>query len=131
MGTLDTSWASIKNFLGKRGVKDEVINFNPRLISAENRQGVEKLLKKNKDSFEAEIAKRASIAAAPLAAWVKAMVQYSKILEKCLPLEEEQDKLKQRLAKITSKMKNVGSELKTVDERVAELRKTFEQACVF
>ena len=131
MGTLDTSWASIKNFLGKRGVKDEVINFNPRLITAENRQGVEKLLKKNKDSFEAEIAKRASIAAAPLAAWVKAMVQYSKILEKCLPLEEEQDKLKQRLAKITSKMKNVGSELKTVDERVAELRKTFEQACVF
>jgi dynein heavy chain 2 len=131
MGTLDTSWASIKNFLGKRGVKDEVINFNPRLITAENRQGVEKLLKKNKDSFEAEIAKRASIAAAPLAAWVKAMVQYSKILEKCLPLEEEQDKLKQRLAKITSKMKNVGSELKTVDERVAELRKTFEQACIF
>ncbi len=30
MGTLDTSWASIKNFLGKRGIKDEILNFNPR-----------------------------------------------------------------------------------------------------
>lgn len=127
MGTLDTSWASIKSFLGKRGIKDDVINFNPRLITPENRQGVEKLLKKNKESFEYDVAKRASIAAAPLSSWVKAMVQYSKILEKCMPLEEEQDKLKQKLQKITSKMKNVGNELKSVDERVAELRKTFEQ----
>jgi len=30
MGTLDTSWASIKNFLGRRGVKDDILNFNPR-----------------------------------------------------------------------------------------------------
>lgn len=55
------------------------------------------------------------------------MIKFSKILEKCTPLEEEQDKLKRSLSKITSKMNNVGSELKTVDERVAALRKTFEE----
>lgn len=34
-------------------------------------------------------AKRASAAAAPLAAWVMANLQYSAILEKILPLEQE------------------------------------------
>lgn len=35
-------------------------------------------------------AKRASTAAAPLAAWVKANVQYSHVLERIQPLETEQ-----------------------------------------
>lgn len=35
-------------------------------------------------------AKRASTAAAPLAAWVKANVQYSHVLERIQPLEAEQ-----------------------------------------
>ena len=127
MGTLDTSWASIKNFLGKRGVKEEIINFNPRTINPENREGVEKLLKKNADSFDEQTAKRASAAAAPLSQWVKANVQYAKILEKILPLEHEQNKLKQSLEKVTSKMTTVGTELSKVDDRVAMLRKTFEE----
>lgn len=43
------------SFLGKRGVKDEILNFNPRTIAPENREGVEKLLKKNADSFDLEV----------------------------------------------------------------------------
>ena len=39
-------------------------------------------------------AKRASVAAAPLAAWVKANVKYSYALEKIEPLETEQNQLK-------------------------------------
>jgi dynein heavy chain 2 len=54
-------------------------------------------------------------------------VQYSKILDKIMPLEEEQNKLKKSLEKVTSKMTSVGSELTKVDERVSALRKTFEQ----
>lgn len=127
MGILDTSWASIKNFLGKRGVKEEIMNFNPRVITPENREGVEKLLKKNAESFDLDVARRASAAAAPLSQWVKANVQYSKILEKIMPLEEEQDKLKKSLDRVTSKMTTVGSELSKVDDRVAMLRKTFEE----
>jgi dynein heavy chain 2, cytosolic len=58
---------------------------------------------------------------------VKANVKYSKILEKIMPLEEEQDKLKKSLERVTSKMTTVGSELSKVDDRVAALRKTFEE----
>lgn len=67
--------------------------FDARSISSENRQLVEDLLKQREKSFEERTAKRASAAAAPLAAWVMANVKYSKILEKILPLETEQVKL--------------------------------------
>ena len=55
MGILDTSWASMRAFLGKRGVKEDIIDFNPRNITPENRDSVEKLLKKNRESFEPEV----------------------------------------------------------------------------
>jgi hypothetical protein len=44
-------------FLGKRGVKEEIIDFDPRTITSENREGVEKLLKKS-DSFEPDVSYR-------------------------------------------------------------------------
>ena len=43
--------------------------------------------------FVSQNAKRASAAAAPLAAWVKANVQYAKVLERIEPLEKEQASL--------------------------------------
>lgn len=113
--------------MGKRGVKEDIIDFNPRNITSENREGVEKLLKKNAESFDAENARRASAAAAPLAAWVRANISYSKVLEKIKPLEDEQNSLKASLAKVTSKMSEVGSALGAVDEKVAKLRKIFEE----
>ncbi|KFM70533.1 Cytoplasmic dynein 2 heavy chain 1, partial [Stegodyphus mimosarum] len=90
MGIFDTSWVSMKSFLSKRGVKEEILAFDARNISPEIRESVEKLLKKNAESFDSKNAKRASAAAAPLASWVKANVIYSRVLEKIKPLEKEQ-----------------------------------------
>ena len=70
------------------------MTFDARRINPETRKAVEDLLRKNKDSFDAKNAKRASTAAAPLAAWVKANIKYSYVLEKIEPLETEQNKLK-------------------------------------
>lgn len=70
-------------------------SFDASRISTENRLAVEKLLANRGDSFEERSAKRASVAAAPLAAWVKANVKYSQISDKIRPLEREQNKLKQ------------------------------------
>lgn len=68
-------------------------NYDPRDVTSDNRRSVEKLLKERADSFNPAIAKRASAAAAPLAAWVKANVRFSYVLEKVKPLEQEQNKL--------------------------------------
>lgn len=67
--------------------------FDARSIAKENRLQVEELLNQREKSFEEKTAKRASAAAAPLAAWVSANVKYSRILEKIKPLELEQTKL--------------------------------------
>ena len=65
-------------------------SFDARKISAENRRAVELLLAKRQESFDAKTARRASVAAAPLAAWVQANVSYSRVLERITPLEQEQ-----------------------------------------
>lgn len=51
------------------------------------------MVKDRPDSFEEKTAKRASVAAAPLAAWVLANLQYGQILQQVAPLEREQRQL--------------------------------------
>jgi len=82
------------SFLAKRGIKEDIINFDARRISKEIRVSVEELLRVNGKSFERSNAQRASAAALPLAEWVKANIQYAHVLEKIEPLEREQNKLK-------------------------------------
>ncbi|XP_071126281.1 cytoplasmic dynein 2 heavy chain 1-like isoform X2 [Mytilus edulis] len=126
MGIFDTSWVSMKSFLGKRGVKDEIQTFDARNISPETRKSVEEVLRKSSASFEAKNAKRASVAAEPLAIWVKANVKFSYVLEKIGPLEAEQNELKRNLAKAQGRMDKLKTALDEVDAKVASLRNRFE-----
>uniref|UniRef100_A0AC34R290 Dynein heavy chain coiled coil stalk domain-containing protein n=1 Tax=Panagrolaimus sp. JU765 TaxID=591449 RepID=A0AC34R290_9BILA len=91
MGILDTSWEAMRKFLAKSGVKEEIINFDARRITPEVHKKVEALLKAKAASFDPKNARRASVAAAPLAAWVQANLQYSAIIEKIAPLENEKN----------------------------------------
>ena len=81
------------SFLAKRGIKEEIMNFDARRINPETRAAVNALLDKNKKSFDPAAAKRASQAALPLATWVKASVKFSEVLERIQPLETEQEHL--------------------------------------
>src|SRR5690606_6720683 len=87
LGVRDHSWLSIKTMLSGRGVIDEILRFDGRRISEEVRKDASKLIKKRPSSFNAEDISRVSAAAAPLAAWVKANIRYSLVLEKIEPLE--------------------------------------------
>ncbi|XP_053561557.1 cytoplasmic dynein 2 heavy chain 1 [Bombina bombina] len=126
MGIFDTSWVSMKSFLAKRGVREEIVTFDVRNITNEIRSSVEELLERNNTSFDAKNAKRASAAAAPLAAWVKANVQYSHVLEKIQPLEKEQVALESNLRKTEEKKKKLEDQLNSVGKRVAELKEKFQ-----
>lgn len=123
MGTRDTSWNSMKSFLAKRGVKEDIRSLDPGRITAENCQAVEKLLKNKSESFEQKNARRASVAAAPLAAWVVANVKYAKVVQSIKPLEREQNSLEKDLEKSEYEMKSLISGLDDVDARVNELSK--------
>ncbi|XP_029458286.1 cytoplasmic dynein 2 heavy chain 1 [Rhinatrema bivittatum] len=126
MGIFDTSWVSMKSFLAKRGVREDIATFDVRNITKEIRASVEELLEKNRTSFEAKTAKRASAAAAPLAAWVKANVQYSHVLEKIQPLENEQAVLVSNLRKTEDKKQRLEDQLNSVGQKVSELKEKFQ-----
>lgn len=121
MGIRDTSWNSMKTFLAKRGVKEDIRSLDPARISPENCVSVEKLLKAKSDSFDERNAKRASAAAAPLAAWVKANVQYSKVIQSIKPLEREQNELQTNLSRAEAEMSSLSSGLDDVNAKVKKL----------
>ncbi|KAB1272093.1 Cytoplasmic dynein 2 heavy chain 1 [Camelus dromedarius] len=126
MGIFDTSWVSMKSFLAKRGVRDDIATFDARNIPKEIRESVEELLFKNKGSFDPKNAKRASTAAAPLAAWVKANVQYSHVLERIQPLETEQAGLELNLRKTEDRKRKLEELLNSVGQKVSDLKEKFQ-----
>ena len=44
MGNQDTSWTSMKSFLGQRGILEEIANFDARKTPKEARKAVNELL---------------------------------------------------------------------------------------
>ncbi|XP_038031862.1 cytoplasmic dynein 2 heavy chain 1 isoform X2 [Anas platyrhynchos] len=126
MGIFDTSWVSMKSFLAKRGVREDIATFDARNIPKEIRESVEELLYKNRSSFDPKNAKRASAAAAPLAAWVNANVQYSHVLERIQPLEKEKAGLEVNLKKTESRKQKLEDLLNSVGQKVSELKDKFQ-----
>lgn len=121
MGIRDTSWNSMKSFLAKRGIKEDIRSLNPSLISPENCTEVERLIESKSDSFDYKNAKRASAAAAPLASWVVACVKYSKVIQSIKPLEREQQELERNLEFTENQMKSLSSGIDDVNVKVKEL----------
>lgn len=121
MGTRDTSWNSMKSFLAKRGVKEDIRSLEPARITVENCNAVEKLIASKPESFDVKNAKRASAAAAPLASWVIANVKYCRVIQSIKPLEEEQEMLQRNLKESENNMKLLKSGLEDVEAKVKEL----------
>ena len=61
---------------------------------------VEELLRTKPRSFEHAVIYRVSVAAAPLAAWVKANLEYSRVLRKIAPLEQQNAQLQAELESV-------------------------------
>lgn len=127
MGVHDTSWVSMKSFLSRRGIREEIMNFDARKISPLNREKVEQLMKSKANSFTEMQAKRASIAAQPLAEWVKANLAFAKILHKIKPLEDEQNRLEAGLRSAQGRMRSLSSELAGVETEVDSLKNRLNQ----
>ncbi|XP_076621618.1 dynein cytoplasmic heavy chain beethoven [Colletes latitarsis] len=122
MGIKDTSWNSMKTFLAKRGIKDEIRTWDARRSTSSSLDAVAKLVKERPESFEEKTAKRASVAAAPLAAWVLANLQYGRIIQQVAPLEREQRLLAERLSAAEAQIGKLEAGLNTVESRVAQLQ---------
>ncbi|XP_022829187.1 cytoplasmic dynein 2 heavy chain 1 [Spodoptera litura] len=127
MGIADTSWHSMKNFLSKRGVKEDIRCLDASQISPAALASVQKLLESRGGSFEPATAKRASAACAPLAAWVRANIHYAAALQRVQPLQAHQAKLAKNLTDAEQQMAALSTDLNTVEERVAALQEQLGQ----
>ena len=127
LGIRDVSWLSMRRFLGNRGVKEEILAFDARRITDKIRKDVHKILKAKGQSFEHAVIKRVSRAAAPLASWVKANLQYSIVLHQIQPLESQLAEATDNLERTQNQLVKHQNELAELDNSVARLKKDFGQ----
>ena len=125
MGQKDTSWNSIKKFLGQRSVKEEILNFDAHRVTPQIRADVESLLAERASSFEHAVIYRVSVAAAPMASWVKANVKYSMVLEKIAPLEKSLESLTVSLTQSRGELRKCEEDLDLLDQEVVRLKTEF------
>lgn len=125
LGVQDLSWQSMKTFLSNRGVKDEILNFDVKRIDAELRRSVLKNIKKHASSFDDANIQRVSVAAAPLASWVKANLRYSSVLETIEPLQAELQEEETKLEQSQKRLRRCEEELKEIDEKIDAMKKEF------
>eukprot|EP00798_Chlamydomonas_sp_ICE-L_P023166 gene23167-30374_t len=127
MGQQDISWNNMKKFLGTKAVKDDIVNFDAHRVTKDIRAKVEKLVAAKGNSFEHAVIYRVSVAAAPLASWVKANLAYSKVLEKTAPLEAELAMLLASLDQSKVLIVQYQEELEHCEQQVGELKSTFSK----
>ncbi|DBA00111.1 TPA: hypothetical protein N0F65_000402 [Lagenidium giganteum] len=127
LGIQDTSWNSMKKFLGNRGVKDDILNYDARRITPDISKAVTKLVKSKASSFDHETIYRVSVAAAPLATWVKANLKYSMVLNKIEPLEADLAEAKRSLEASQQRLQQCESELKKIDVKVDKMKAQFAE----
>ena len=125
LGVQDLSWLSMKKFLSNRGVKDDILNYDARRISEDLRKNVAKLLKKKPASFDDANIQRVSIAAAPMAAWVKANIRYSLVIEKIEPLQVELEEEVRKLEQSQKRLSRCEEELREIDDKISTMKKEF------
>lgn len=125
LGISDTSWQSMKRFLGQRGVKDQILSFDARTLTPAARTEVKRLMDSKGSSFEPDVIKRVSVAAAPLAAWCAAIIKYSSVLENIAPLEQAATAAQAELERASASLEENERELSTLDARVQELQDEF------
>lgn len=79
---------------------------------------VDKLLAVKGKSFEEAVIRRVSVAAAPMAQWVTANLEFSRVLQKVAPLEAELNRLVASLAESTNLIKQYEEELVALEGQV-------------
>jgi len=115
----------MKKFLGNREVKKEILNFNVHSISKSSIKSVEKLLTDKPQSFHKDKIYRVSVAAAPLATWVKATLEHATLMRTVSPLENELDVANKAMIIGQQRLNECENELKNVNDKVSVLKQDF------
>lgn len=120
----DNSWAAIRKILSG-DIKGQILNYDIDNVTDSCRSVVDKYLTQKENSFRKEVIGRASKAAAPMAEWLKAVIEYSKVLETVGPLRAELKEYEENLVEGQKSMAKCQRTLKKVEGKVEELKVSF------
>jgi dynein heavy chain 2 len=125
MGNRDTSWASMRTMLGRRGVINDILQYDASAITPKTLAAAEEIVDEHSESFRKEAAERASSAVAPLAVWVKANIMFARVLQKVRPLQDQLDEATAVLKRSERELNVHETELGKLDATVAALKADF------
>ncbi|KAK7197103.1 dynein heavy chain [Novymonas esmeraldas] len=123
-GAEAATWPAIRKVLAG-DIKGQILNFDINNVGAAARAQVEKFIAANADSFKRETIARASKAAAPMAEWLKAVIEYSKVLETVAPMRDELREYEANLQKGQEEKTKYEGKLTKVEKKVGELKDKF------
>ncbi|MES1911190.1 MAG: hypothetical protein MHM6MM_003667 [Cercozoa sp. M6MM] len=127
MGNFDESWNAMRRFLGKPMIKEEIINFDTRNIDLSVLPRVKQLLRSAERSFDPQRIAQVAMAAAPLAAWVKANVEYCDILEQIAPMEAELEEANNALEESRQELLSLEKQIREIEADIEGLRASFRE----
>ncbi len=127
MGQNDLTWRAILQFLLGPSLKTQIMDYEARDLTPQMRKDIQKWVADNPESFDPRRVAQVSRAAAPLATWVTANLQYSEVLETVMPLEKELKHATDTLNANTEKLEKCRAEMKNLDAEVKGLRASFQQ----
>ena len=117
----------MKVFLGKRGVMQDILKFDPKSMSSKTVTQVSKFIEVHKDSFDPVAVKKASSAATPLASWVQATLAYADVLHKIRPLHEELNRVEIELSNCEAEMSDCKDEMINLEVSITKLKEKFTE----
>jgi dynein heavy chain 2 len=122
----DSAWSEVKKQLsGTSSFVTRVLNFDARSIPARTRADLERYLANHSNSFEDAVIRRASVAAAPLAGWLKANLRYAAVIERIAPIENRYAAVRASLEAAAARMADCQEKRAKVEARVEELQAEF------
>jgi len=125
MGQNDLAWNSMKAFLGQPSMKEDLLNFDSRRITPKIAAACSAIIAGAPESFKPEVIAKASVAAAPLAAWSQANLSYATVLTQVKPLEESLAAANKGLAGARNRLATCKSDLAALDQEVKDLKARF------
>jgi dynein heavy chain 2, cytosolic len=126
MGQEDMSWNSMRTFLARPSIIQEILNFDARSIDRSTRDSVKSYVIEKQTSFKRENAARVSQACAPLAVWVTANIRYASVLEKVSPLEKELSRLNSKITSSRQRLEECSQQVQMLDSKCQTLKEKFQ-----
>ena len=115
----------MKRFLNSKGVKRDILKFDPSCIEPRTVEYLEKFIRNREKSFDPMNVKRATSAGLPLLNWVHACVSFAQVYPTIRPLQEELLLVERDLHSNEKDLKICLQELDEVEEYIARLKEDF------